>query len=1057
MRISNKLSVDTLRCSRIILKAAAILLVFCPVVFPAALYGEDGAGARSAVREVSQQPVTVTGTVTDESGEPLAGVTITLKTSVKMDRAIANLTDANGKYIFTGLKAGDHLIFTFIGMEPFEVVIKQGQTLYNVTMHYSESQLKEVVVETGIFQRDAVSYTGSVSQYTGSNLKVIGNQNVIQSLKVLDPSFVVIDNNSMGSNPNTTATIELRGQGSATINAITDEFSEAPNQPLFVINGVESSYSRVADLDINRVESITILKDASSTAIYGSKGANGVVVIETIKPKSGELRLYYNGDYGISWPDLSVYNLMNSTEKLEFERLSGKYSSSSGNIQKLLTELYNERAAEIARGVDTYWIKEPVHTALTHAHSLRVNGGDQLFSFSVGAKYKCNDGVMKKSGRETWGGDIALTYRTDKIIVNNTLDVSGYTGKESPYGDFDDWAKASPYFRKYNSEGGVDKFLQYKNDGLLSGNNSPVKTNVPNPMHNARLNSKDEKTGLDLQNSLSIQYLVNKDLRLKGGVDLSIGRINLVQFTAPEHTKYNDLSEYYQGEYYGKDTRSSSFRGYADVSYAKVVDKVHSFALMTRGQIKQNKNDYTSFQAVGFPYGSKGSPSMAHGYKEESNPGYYLAKKRSVALTGAFNYNYDKRYLLDLTYSLDGATSFGSNKLYKSFWSAGLGWNIDREAFMKDIEWIDQLKLRASTGLTGNQNQGRAVSETVYKLYISSNYFGQGLYIDEFANPDLPWQTARDYGTGLDFNAGKGRYFLKFDYFHSKTDPNIVFVPQVPSTGISSYPMALGALTKQGVEMKLMVYPIYNLKERIMWGITLTGLKSKSKYSGIGKTLDIFNESQRKNNTLAQYRDGFSPTDIWAVRSYGIDPATGEEVFIKKNGELTKEYSFDDVVKVGNTRPDLTGVISTNLRYKNFHINVALRYSYGGDVYNYALFNKVENISLEALQYNQDKRALTLRWKNAGDNAMFKAITITETTANKTSRFVQKNNYLNGESISFSYEVNNNEWMAKNLGVKTLRLTGYMNDFFRLETSKTERGVNYPFARSFSVGLNLSF
>jgi TonB-linked SusC/RagA family outer membrane protein len=1008
------------------------------------------------------EKISATGTVSDEKGELLPGVSIVLKSSLKSDRPVANLTNAEGKYIFTGLEQGDRLIFTFIGMEPLEVVIKQGQTLYNVTMKYSESQLKEVVVETGIFQRDKVSFTGATTSYTGSELRVIGNQNLLESLKVMDPSFVMIDNYEMGSNPNSVSTIELRGQGSATINAITDEFSSDPNQPLFVINGVEASFSRVKDLDINRIESITILKDAGSTAIYGSKGANGVVVIETVKPRPGELKLYYNGDYGLQMPDLSVYNLMNSAEKLEFERLAGKYNTSTSNdqnaaYQKALTGLYNYRLAEVQRGVDTYWLNEPVQTAFTHGHSLRVSGGDQSLSFDVGGKFKIQKGVMKKSGRDTWGGDIGITYRSGKVIVSNTLDTFGYTAKESPYGYFSEWAQASPYFRKTNAEGGIDKFLQYRDEGAFYEQLSSIATNIANPLYNAQLNSKDQTSGLSLINSFNIQYHLNDFFRFKTGINLSATRTKVIRFTPPEHTKYYDKSAYYQGEYYGKDSKSDSYHGYADISYARLINTMHSFTLLARGEFMQAKSDYTSLEAVGFPYGSRGAPNLAHSYKEESSPGYYLSDRRSAGFAGAFNYDCDRRYLFDFSYRIDGATTFGSNELYKSFWSTGIGWNIDREAFFKGSKWLDQLKLRATTGVSGNQNQGSTVSQTVYQLYLTGNIFGQGIYISDFANPDLPWQTAKDYGVGLDFRTRKGRVSLSLDYYHSKTDPNIIFVPQVPSVGISTYPMALGNLTKKGVEFVLSVYPVYNLKDRVMWGIRVTGLNSKSTYGGLGELLNMFNEQQRKDNTLTQYRDGYSPSDIWAVRSYGIDPADGTEIFIKKNGELTKEYNADEMVVVGSERPDLIGVLSTSFRYKNFSVNMAFRYSFGGDIYNMALYDKVENITKEALQYNQDKRALYDRWKNIGDIANYKSISVVLTTSAKTSRFVQKNNYLNAESISLSYELNDNEWIKRNLSVRSMRITGYLNDIFRLETSRTERGINYPFARSASIGLNLSF
>jgi hypothetical protein len=203
--------------------------------------------------------------------------------------------------------------------------------------------------------------------------------------------------------------------------------------------------------------------------------------------------------------------------------------------------------------------------------------------------------------------------------------------------------------------------------------------------------------------------------------------------------------------------------------------------------------------------------------------------------------------------------------------------------------------------------------------------------------------------------------------------------------------------------------------------------------------------------------DGYSPTDIWAVRSYGIDPSTGEEVFITKDGQLTMEYNASDMVMVGSSRPDMEGVIGTTFRYKNFDIGVNLRYSYGSDIYNTDLYNKVENISKSALEQNQDRRALYDRWQQPGDVAAFKAIRIVSSTSPRTSRFVQRNSYLRCESIRASYELANNPWLRRYTGVQYVKVNAYLNDIFRLETSKVERGISYPFARSVSLGLSLTF
>lgn len=1003
-----------------------------------------------------KEGVTVNGIVVDENGETLPGVVITNKSNKNAGAS----SDIDGKFTFSNLRLGDQLVFSFIGMETVEVTVKKDNEYFSVTMKTSETQLKAVVVETGMFQRDKATFTGSTSTYKADDIKAIGNQNIVQSLKALDPSFIVMDNMEMGADPNTMPNISFRGGGSSSLNAITDEFSKDPNMPLFIVNGVESSISRVVDLDMNRVESVTILKDAGSTAIYGSRGANGVVVIELTKPKPGELKIYYTGGLSLDIPDLSVYNMMNAREKLEFERLSMKYSSADPLFQKELNKLYNSRLADIERGVDTYWLSEPVRTGINHSHSARVSGGNKELSIDVGLKYNNREGAMKGSVRETWSGDVNLTYRTDKIVVSNFLDVSGYNAEDSPYGNFSDWVNTNPYFRKRNIDGGIDKFLQYRDgEGSIPGSSSIV-NDVPNPLYNAMLNSRYNTDEVNIVNDFSIVYTPIEDLRLKSGLTLERTQNKRDNFTAPEHTKYRFKTLYEQGEYSGKNYKSLEYRGYIDGSYAKLING-HSFTVFAQGELRQAKQESSTFEAQGFPYGSKGTPNLAYSYKTNSKPSYNLSDSRAVSFTAVANYNYMKRYLFDFTYKLEGATTFGSNELYKSFWTVGLGWNINEEPFMKNMKWLEILKLRASIGTNGNQQQGRVTSKNIYNLSLHSNFFDQGLYFSELANPDLPWQIEEKKEIGIDFRALQGKVSANIGYFHNKKDPYILFVNQAPSTGVDKYPMELGTLTNQGIEFNLVYNPIYNLKDRIIWQITLTGLYNKNQYDGFGSISERLNASYLEGNEMRRYMDGCGPEDIWAVRSAGIDPATGDEVFIKKNGELTKEYDVKDQVVVGTLAPNMQGIIGTSIRYKNFSAQLSMKYSLGGDIYNSALFNKVENIDKEALERNQDKRALYDRWKAPGDISKFKRISdVTSKSSSETfrsSRFVQKNNFLRGESISLSYELNNNPWLRRNFGVQYVKLSGYLNNIFWAETSKTERGITYPFTRTISFGLNLSF
>lgn len=315
----------------------------------------------------------VKGRVTDNTGEGLPGVSVYAN-----GKTLIAVTDANGNFTSTKpIGYGTEIKFASVGMKPQRLTYK-GQNTLKVVMVDDVNELDNVVV-TGVVNKMKNSFTGSASTFSGEQLKSVGTMNAIASLKTLDPSFNVLDS-EFGSDPNHMPNIEIRGKSS--LISTRDELAEDPNQPLFILDGFESSLEAVYNLDMNRIASITILKDAASTAIYGSKASNGVVVVETIKPKSGHLNLSYNGSANVQWADLTSYNLMNSAEKLEFEKLVGRYSNFNNTEQELrLMQSYNEKLAAIARGVDTYWLSEPLHTGINHRHSIYAEGGEGAFTF----------------------------------------------------------------------------------------------------------------------------------------------------------------------------------------------------------------------------------------------------------------------------------------------------------------------------------------------------------------------------------------------------------------------------------------------------------------------------------------------------------------------------------------------------------------------------------------------------------------------------------------------------------------------------------------------------
>ena len=267
----------------------------------------------------------------------------------------------------------------------------------------------------------------------------------------------------------------MRGQNN--IPDLKGEYQTAPNQPLFILDGFEATVEKVYDLDMNLVKSVTLLKDAAAKAIYGSKAANGVVVIETVQPEAGRLRIAYTGAVDVTVPDLTSYNLTNASEKLQAEVLAGKYTSGNAYEQARLTQEYNELYREVARGVDSYWMSQPLRTGIGNKHSVYIDGGSEDMRYAVSLGYNHIAGVMKGSDRKTISGGVTLSYRYKTLSFRNQLSIDNNSAKNSPYGSFSNYSKMNPYWRIYNTDGSLIK--QYGSD-------------IYNPLLNADLNSKDQ-------------------------------------------------------------------------------------------------------------------------------------------------------------------------------------------------------------------------------------------------------------------------------------------------------------------------------------------------------------------------------------------------------------------------------------------------------------------------------------------------------------------------------------------------------------------------------------
>ncbi|WP_316751726.1 SusC/RagA family TonB-linked outer membrane protein [Pedobacter gandavensis] len=997
---------------------------------------------------VANQQRIVSGAVTDEKGEGLPGVTVRSK---KTNAVVS--TDKNGRYSIKVNDDADVLNFSFMGYKPKEIILSANSLVVNVKLTPDVTAMNEVVISTGIFKKVDKSFTGASTTVSAKELEQFGNRNLITSLRNVDPSFNIIESNSFGTDPNRIPEIQIRGNSSLpNVDDLQNESRVALNTPLIILDGFQTTLQKLLDMNSNEVESLTILKDASATAIYGSRGANGVVVITTRAPKEGKLRVSYRGDVNIEMPDLSAYNLLHAKEKLALENTMGLYNGERPDYDIPLKRYYSFLLTDVNSGVDTYWLSKPLNTGVGQRHNLRLEGGDKAFRYSASMQMNDVQGVMKGSKRKTYNGTINLAYTYNKVKFSNNLMLSEGSSANSPYGNFSDYVKLNPYWKAYDENGDVIKILGDPGNADYTGRWSTLPTN---PLYNATLNTFDKSSTSELTNNTSVEWQINKDLVMRGRIGITKTELKSDKFRPAEHTafaNYSDADVFRKGDYnYGVGS-NLSYDGALNLSYFKTINGKHTIFGGLDYNIRQNQSSNYGFLAEGFTNPNFDLISMAQQYAKDGRPTGSESLVRAIGVTSNVNYTYDNRYFVDGSFRLDGSSQFGANKRFAPFWSIGAGWNIHNEAFFKGLNAINRLKLRGSVGPTGSQNFSPYQALSSYRYYTDDRYVNSnGAYLIGLGNKDLKWQQTMKYDLGIDAEFLDSRLKLTADYYIQKTNDLVSSVNLPASNGFTSYIENIGKMNNKGFELRATGFIVRN--SAVTWSVTTALMHNKNKIIQISQALKdaqkaIENSTGPTPSTL--FKEGYSSNTIWVVPSLGIDPSTGKELYVAKDGQHTYTWDPANLAAVGSTDPKIQGNLSSMVRYKDLSLNMSFGFRFGGQLYNQTLINKVENADYT---YNVDARVYNDRWRVPGDIVEFKGLMVTQAT-NKTSRFVKDENTINCQNINLQY---NNGYLSKKLGVEALSISLSVADAFYFSTVKQERGIQYPFSRQFSLSINTTF
>ena len=971
-----------------------------------------------------------------DDNEPLIGAQVRI-----VGANVVTITDVNGRFSFKSVELKKQkLQVSYIGMETQTVTA--GHEM-KVVLKRDSKTLSDVVVN-GYFTRKKQTFTGAAKTVTSDEIMKVAPNNILQTLATLDPSLNIAQNNAAGSNPNAVPDLVIRSTTSlSTSNEV------GLNAPLIVIDGVEQSLQALYDMDINDIERVDILKDASATALYGENAANGVIVIERKRVSQSPVRIRYTVTPQLSFADLSSYDYCNAAQKLELEKRAGLYKSETGKLD----ESYFEKLALVTSGIDTDWKSKPVRNSFSHNHSLSISGRGSGLDYNVNANYQNTQGVMKDDGRTRYGMNVYLSYTAiNNLVITLRASHDQLNTNSSKYGSFSSYLECNPYDSPYDQYGNLRSELSY---------------DMNNPLYEASLSSFDKSQSRTQQLSLDVRYNIKPNffITAQGSYNTSRGTSDV--FRSPDSHDFKNVTNISQkGKYTLGNTGSDQWA-------AKLVGNyIHNFdndgtmlTLNLGGEIKRSKSTSSTLVATGFLSDEQNDIAYATTYPDGGKPSG--SEDLSASLGGflAANFMWKNRYVLDGSYRVSGSSKFGSDHRYAPFWSVGAGWNIHNEEFAKKLGWINTLRLRGSYGYTGSVKFSSYQAVTTYKYnsdYLS--YTGVGAIPMGMANPDLKWQTTKKLNVGITSSLFGDRLNVNFDVYNEKTTDMLIDRSLPPSSGTTSVKANLGSQTSNGIEFSLWGKIIKTRDWE--WSLSVNGLHSKTTINNISDAMKRMNEQNASGFTssdgstniassspLFQYREGESPSAIYAVRSAGIDPATGNEIFIKKDGSYTYKYDSKDQVSCGDTNPTLQGSISSMLQYKNFSLTASFSYRFGGEMYNSTRALKVENVNPRK---NCDVRAFTDRWTNVGDVKPY--IDIAKATGNTsvyTDRFVEKDDELWLSSLYLQYNVPMT--FLKKLHIQKMYLGIGTEDLFRITSAKYERGTSYPFSRSINMSASLTF
>ena len=1000
-----------------------------------------------------KKSVRVKGWVHDKGKQPLPGVTVRM-----VGVSLGTATNAQGWFAIDLPVEKGTLEFSFIGYKKKQINFTDKTDTLRIVLEEDFQQVEEVVV-TGIFNKPKESFTGAVTSVTKEDLKANFSRNLIQTLANIDASLLIVQNNEMGSDPNTLPEIQLRGASTMLDISDLENQKKRPeyNQPLFIMDGFEVDLERVMDLNQNDIENITILKDASATSLDGARGANGVIVITTTLANAGALTVSYEGRLNLQIPDFSTYdNLMTASEKFETEKLYGVWDNLNSYLPsgQKIEDAYKELETAIADGVNYNWLKVPTRTGVGQNHILRFMGSQENWNYMLSLSYDDTQGAMKKSDRKNFNGTMQLGYHKNKWNIRQSLSVGINKSQDSPYGQFYYYVQMNRYWEPYDENGKpVDYFYH------------PLSTYGPidNPLYDYAVGKWNKTKYTNLRSNTVIDFTVSKNLKASATLGLNRKSKTADTFTPPEHKFFQNVTEIEKkGSFARRESEEIMWQVRLALNYNNIFLEKHMVTLGVSAELSETISDDVDWSATGYISSNVSHPGMSMSYPSIGGTSGSESTVRRASLIASANYYYDQRYFMDLSINYNGASSFGENNRFQYFYSLGAGWVVSNETFVKEhLPFINEMRFRYSFGVTGNMFVSPEKSLEVFNRNSSYTYLGGIAWtLSQFANSDLEQQNTYQHNAGLDLGLFNSRVRISLNYYNFLTNNTLTDMNLPISHGFDRIAGNVGKIRNEGLDGNVSVGLYRNMEKKINWTLNASFSKRKNvvvKLSeGFKERISMHNRGMSTNTDLMKYQEGRSLEAIYGLRTVGVDPSSGQRVFLKKDGiTTTLEQNADDLVYLGDRQPKLNGTFSTSFFYGGFNMTIGFGVKWGGKSVNQTEMTKGENAGLT---YNLDRRMTKYSWKQVGDQARYKNKygDFGNLSTFICDAFIHKDNVFSCNNINLSYTFSQ-DWFKRATRLQSLSISASLSDIFYFSTIERERGTSYPFSINPNFSISCTF